>query len=131
MKALDIDQMQLIGGILLFEKEDLQQFLVAYTTFFNNSFLSKILQKRIDVFKLPKLEPSAIMVLSTLCENPGKVILGLIETLEKAEILKPKKIDGSFICSDVYPMGFYDDEEFDKEWEIRKEKHNEGFNKII
>jgi hypothetical protein len=124
MKLLTKNQAKTVASILLFEKEDPKQFLVTYLEYLDRSFLSQILQKRIDVFELPRLDPSAIIILSILCDNPGKVILGLIETLENAKDMKLEKID-------VYPLGFYEDDEFEKQFELRRKDKTYRFNFII
>ena len=126
-KPLKDEQVELMMKVHLSELENKARFDEFYQNYFLKAdFLAQVLEKRIKVFKLPRFEPSAIIFISLLVDgNPGRAVLALIETLEKAEELSGGGlIDSAFIANSVYPWGFYTDEEFEKEFERRKEEHN-------
>lgn len=131
MKALDEDFSKLLLTILFVEKETPKKLPLLYKDFQESFFVSRILQKRIDVFHLPTIEPGAIMTLTVLANNPGKGILALIETYEKADKLRPEKINAEFVCIHVYPMGFYADVEFKTAFENRKTNRYGKYDFII
>jgi hypothetical protein len=93
--------------------------------------LPEILEKRITCFKLPEVHPTGIIALCLLCGNPGACILGLIETLEIAKEHPGAILDIDFIGKYVYPMGFYQDEEWHQLLDERRAKQTESYNHII
>jgi hypothetical protein len=123
---------KLLMVALFVEKRDTDKDIAyMFNDFFDISFVAKILQKRIEVLNLPPIEPTAIMALSAIGNNPVRGILALIETYEKADELKPEKINAAFICEHVYPMGFYDDEELSSRFDYRREKREGKYDFII
>jgi hypothetical protein len=136
MEPMNASQYGTLVMLLTAEREDKVNFdTEIYPAFLASgeaSITANIIKLRIEVLKLPKLEPSAIMVLAMFSGgNPGKAILGLVETIEDAAEKKPSLIDAKFVCDQVYPFGFYSDAEWYNVFECRKERNQEGFNWII
>lgn len=132
VRPLTEDETATLIGISSMETQAPDKFLETYDKFRKNSFIVKVLEKRIEFFKLSKFEPSALMILSLFSEgNPGRAVLSLIETLEAYDRYHPEKIDLHFICTQVYPMGIYTDQGFEREWERRKDNFDAGYNPII
>jgi hypothetical protein len=96
-------------------------------------FICQVIEKRVAAFKLPKFEPSAVIMLSILVQgNPGKAVIGMVETMEKFEEIKPDKINAQFIAEHVYPWGFYLDSAWENVWDTRKMADRAtGYNKLI
>lgn len=131
-KPLTDEQTKMVLSILLALKSDRQNVCKEIAEVFTDDFIAKVICKRINVLNLPKLTPDAILFISLLAEgNPGKSVLMLIETLEKAEELKISDINIEFIMTDVYPWGFYQDDIFAQEFDQRREKHDQGYNRLI
>jgi hypothetical protein len=132
-KPMDETTTKMMLVVLTMEREGISSEIAQmYVDFQNIYFSARVLQKRLEVLKTPILEPTAIMALSVLAKgNPGRAILGMIETYEKADELKPDKINAGFICEYVYPMGFYDEEEFGKLFDARREKRTGKYDFII
>ena len=124
---------KMMCAVLLVEEEGISSKIdEMYTDLQKVYFSAKVLQRRLEVLKIPKMEPTAVMALSVLAEgNPGRAILGMIETYEKAEILKPPKINAAFICENVYPWGFYDENESYSRFDARRENRSGKYDFII
>jgi hypothetical protein len=134
MKELTEDIAKVLLVILAVEKERPEEIPILYKDFGETFFAAKLIQKRIDVLNIPKMEPSAIMALAAICQVAGKAVLGMIDTYEKAEEIRqtrPVKIDAAFICQYVYPMGFYEDYEFGKIFDKRRETRSGKYDFII
>jgi hypothetical protein len=132
-KEIDRATAFLLAQIVMMEQEGIPSVIAkAYADLRGVTKLAEILEKRITVLKLPVVEPTAIMALVLLAPNPGKAILALIETYEKADLVHPEKITAEFVCLNVYPMGFYNDREFEDNFEFRKANRESGkYNFII
>jgi aspartate carbamoyltransferase regulatory subunit len=133
MIELDTDSTNLLAIILIVERNNIpSQTAKLYADYQEITKLTKLIEKRISVMNLPILEPTALMALTLIAPSAGKCVLGLIETFEKVDLLKPEKITAHFICENVYPNGFYEDEEFNKKFEFRKaHRENSKYNFII
>lgn len=71
-----------------------------------NLFEVQILNKRIEVYKLPiQFNDYAKMSLTAFCNTPGALIALLIDCLNKYE---GQTVTCSMLA-DLYPMGFYDE----------------------
>ena len=101
---------------------------------FEKEPIAQLFIKRLNVFKkapynIRAFEKDAIIGLGLLSKgNPGRAVLSMIDTLEKADEFNPKKIDLEFICYHVYPDGVYSDEEFPIEFE---KKHSSKYNFLL
>lgn len=95
--------------------------------------LIPLIEKRIEGFKLPPFDPSAILVIAFIFADgsPAGAVLSMIETLEAYDRLKPEKIDSAFICTYVYPWGIYTREGFEQNWKFRKDHFDDGYNPLI
>jgi hypothetical protein len=126
-KPMTGSQCETFLHLTIAEQSDKKQFDKIYHDELQpRDMICKIIEKRIEAFKLPHLEPSAIVFISLLSEgNPGRSILGLIETLEHAMKSNPELIDSTFIAMEVYPWGFHTPESFEKEFEARRD-HPKG-----
>lgn len=84
---------------------------------FSDNFPAKVVLKRIEYYKLPiKFTTEALLALPLFCDNTGKIVLFLIECLEKFE---HKTVTLKDICTTMYPLGFYTQEYF--EWILDNE----------
>jgi hypothetical protein len=76
-------------------------------------FLSQIVQKRIEVLKLPiKFTPLALLAINCFADRPGAAVLFLIDALNKFKFEdKPGSenpvVTVEMICTELYPLGFY------------------------
>lgn len=89
-----------------------------------NDFACKVIQKRIDVLKLPIVfDKKALAALSVLCDfNVGRMVVSLIDILD-AEI---KNVTLQSI-TELYPWGHYSQQALDAivaEHKARKHKHS-------
>lgn len=90
-------------------------------------FPIKIIEKRIDVLKLPiKLTTTAKLLLLVLTDgNPGKMVTSLIDCLVKFE---NQTVTKDMVC-DLYPNGFYNENSFieyvDNYLKLKKSKWSE------
>ena len=74
------------------------------------SMAMEILLKRIEALKLPiKFSPLAMCAMEALVDNPGKVVVTLIDCLVKY----PNEVVDVSKLTEVYPWGFYSDKAFD------------------
>lgn len=77
----------------------------------NNDMRSQIIDKRIEVLKLPiKFTTSAKLAVLALTDNPGKVVALLVDCLNNFE---GQEITSREIA-ELYPVGFYDDATFER-----------------
>lgn len=131
-RPLTEEESRFIVTVCLIDKSDPIALIEMYNEFRETTFITKILEKRIEAFKLPKFEMSAILALTVLSTgNPGRAVLSLIETMEAYDKFFPEEINIDFICTNVYPFGIYTDEGFEQVWETRKENFDKGYNPII
>ena len=69
-------------------------------------FLAQIINKRIEVMKLPiKFTDHALVAVSAFCDRPGYAVALLVDCLNKYE---GQTVDCGMLA-DLYPMGFYDE----------------------
>ena len=125
--------MKLMFLILSVERENKPSEIAELYADFKEAFFSaNVLQKRLEVLKIPMIEPTGVLALSVLAEgNPGRAILGMIETYEKFDEIKPEKINANFICEHVYPFGFYSEEEACYRFDVRKDNRTGKYDFII
>jgi len=130
-QALSDEQTKTLISMIMLEKNETKQFAEITKKILDEDFLCKVIKKRIEAFKLPKFSDSAIIFISLMTCNAGKTVLAIIETLEAFQKNPDKEINLEFICEYVYPLGFYTQEAFEKEWDKRTSAKREGFNFLI
>jgi len=130
MVPLTEQQTSALLSILMMEKAKSDKIPIIWNKM-KSEFGPQLILKRIEFFKLPIFEPTAIMMISILANTPGMIVLAMIDILEAWDKYKPEAINAGFICEKVYPFGFYSQKEFEKVWDKRKEKMNEGWNGLI
>ena len=83
---MDETSTKMMCAVLLVEEEGIPSKInEMYTDLQKVYFSAKVLQRRLEVLKIPKMEPTAVMALSVLTKgNPGRAILGMIEAYEKS-----------------------------------------------
>jgi len=91
-------------------------------------FLSKILNKRVEAFRLPlSFDASGLVIASLFCRSPAAAIVLLIDCLEKGEKLSSYPlITVDSLVMDVYPSGFYTDEALRERIDYIKECKEKG-----
>jgi len=130
-QALSKNQTKTLISLLTFEKDDPKHFAEIAEKILSEDFICKVIKKRIEAFKLPKFSDSAIIFISLMTLNPAKAVLAIIDSLEAFQKNPDKEINLEFICEFVYPLGFYTQEAFEKEWINRSSAKSEGFNYLI
>jgi hypothetical protein len=72
----------------------------------DQQFLTRVLQKRIEAFKLPiSFSSNARLAVLTLVDRPGSVVVLLIDCLNAYEG-QTVTVD---MLAELYPIGFYDE----------------------
>lgn len=96
-------------------------------------FFCKVIQKRIDVLKLPiKFDIYSMLSITCFCDVVGQAVVLLIDCLTKfeKEITEENPIINMTIdkLCDVYPWGFYKQKEFERyaETELKTRKAKWG-----
>ena len=93
---------------------------------FSDMFSSQIIQKRIEAFELSiEFNIYALTCVSILCYSPGGVVILLIDCLNA----KLKKVTVANL-TDIYPMGFYTQDELDIRIDEIKNNPTLGWNKL-
>lgn len=137
MVPMNGEQCEALLVMLIAEMQDKQMFDKLYeSTVKEKDSICKVIEKRVEVFKLPKFEPSAVMFISMIVSgNPGKSVLAMIDTLDAWKSIEKKsdddKIDAKFMSTYVYPFGFYDNDGFERNFNEKREKPKEGHNFLI
>ena len=113
-RVLSKDECEMLLKLVFIESnpEDEKRFNdnVEKSSFDELPFLSKIVQRRIEVLKLPiKFSPLALIAICCFARVAGEAVVLLIDVLNKYEneIVTVSKL------VDLYPAGFYDQPTFE------------------
>jgi len=110
-KDFSKDEAENFMTVVMIESTDKDGFKELFKDALEESFLLKIYDKRISGLKLEDKVSTETGVYIHLfgLDNPGKVVLMLVDILDASERLG-RKIEFADVAMEVYPNGFYTDE---------------------